>query len=103
MADGRKNNGGHSTKPVRKDDKRLVTKAEETKVSAYATDAIIEEYGSVEAFWEFIAGESRASKDHLKMLIEYAFGKAPDKVDVTSDGDKITGINFVVRNADDND
>jgi len=99
VADKRKHNGGHSTKPVRKDDKRLVTKAEETKVSAFATDAIIAQYGSVEAFWEFIASQSRESKDHLKMLVEYAFGKAPDKVDVTSDGDKITGINFVVRNA----
>lgn len=97
MADGRRNNGGHSTKGVagRK------SKAEELKVSAYATDAIKAEYGSIEAFWEFLAGQSRESKDHLKMLVEYAFGKAPDKVDVTSDGDKITGINFVVKNASD--
>lgn len=75
-------------------------KAEELKVSAYATDAIKEEYGSIEGFWEFLAGESRGSKDHLKMIIEYAFGKPQDKVDLTSDGDKITGINFVVKDAD---
>ena len=97
MADGRRNNGGHSTKGVagRK------SKAEELKVSVYATNAIKEEYGSIEGFWEFLASQSRESKDHLKMLVEYAFGKAPDKVDVTSDGDKITGINFVVRNGSD--
>lgn len=96
MADGRRHNGGHSTKGVagRK------SKAEELKVSAYATDAIIAEYGSIEAFWEFLASQSRESKDHLKMIIEYAFGKPQDKVDVTTDGDKITGINFVVKNAD---
>ena len=92
MADGRKYNGGKRKGAGRP------PKAEELKVSAYATDAIKKEYGSIEGFWEFLAVESRGSKDHLKMLVEYAFGKAPDKVDVTSDGDKITGINFVVRN-----
>lgn len=92
MADGRKYNGGKRKGAGRP------SKAEELKVSAYATDAIKKEYGSIEGFWEFLAVESRGSKDHLKMLVEYAFGKAPDKVDVTSDGDKITGINFVVRN-----
>lgn len=94
MADGRKHNGGKRKGAGRP------SKAEELKVSAYAMDAIKQEYGSIEAFWEFLASQSRESKDHLKMLVEYAFGKAPDKVDVTSDGDKITGINFVVRNAD---
>ncbi len=100
MSDKRKHNGGHSTKPRREDDKRLLTKAEELKANVYATDAIKEEYGSVEAFWEFIAGQSRESKDHLKMILEYAFGKAPDKVDVTSGGEKITGVSYVVRNSD---
>jgi hypothetical protein len=100
MADKRKHNGGHSTKPQREDDKRLLTRAEELQANVYATDAITKEYGSVEAFWEFIASQSRDSKDHLKMILEYAFGKAPDKVDVTSGGDKITGVTYVVKRRD---
>ena len=91
MADGRKYNGG-----ARKGAGRP-SKAEELKVSAYATDAIEKEYGSIQEFWQFLASQSRESKDHLKMIVEYAFGKPQDKVDLTSDGDKVTGINFVVR------
>jgi hypothetical protein len=95
MPDGRRNNKG-----TKGNNGGRPSKAEELKASAYATDAITKEYGSVEAFWEFIASQSRDSKDHLKMILEYAFGKAPDKVDVTSGGDKITGVTYVVKRRD---
>lgn len=75
MADGRKNNKGVKGRAGRK------TKAEELKVSAYATDAIVAEYGSIEAFWQFMAQQSRVSKDHLKHLLEYAYGKPNQQLD----------------------
>lgn len=51
------------------------TKAEELHLSAYAKDAIKVKFGSEQAFWEHIAGKSRDSIQHLKLLLEYAFGK----------------------------
>lgn len=93
MADGRKNNGGHSTKGYagRK------SKAEELKVSAYAINAIKEEYGSQDEFWGLIAEKARDSRDHLKHLLEYAYGKPPKSIDVTSKGDSLKGFNVIIE------
>lgn len=59
------------------------TKAEEFRTFELGQTAIEEEFGSEASFWSFIALESRESRDHLKMLIEYTYGKAPNKIDVT--------------------
>jgi len=56
------------------------SKAQELKVSGFAIAAIVEEYGSVNKFWRHIAKESLESKDHLKMLLEYAYGKPTQQV-----------------------
>ena len=71
----RKNKGVKGNKGGRK------SKAEELKVSAYATDAIVAEYGSIEDFWRFMAEQSRRSKDHLFKLLEYAYGKPAQQLD----------------------
>lgn len=80
MADGRSKNKGIKGKAGRK------PKAEELKVSVYALNAIRKQYGSIEEFWEQIAQESMKSKDHLKMLLEYAYGKPTQQLDHTTDG-----------------
>ena len=85
MADGRKNNGGNKNagrKP----------KAEELKAAKYGLDAITKIYGSVDKYWQFIAKESKESYPHLKLIHEYIYGKAKEKIDITSDGDKINAI-----------
>jgi len=80
--DGRKNNKG-----VKGNNGGRKTKAEELKVSAYAMGAIKRKYGSIDLFWDHIAEQSIDSKDHLKHLLEYAYGKPSQHVDVTSDGE----------------
>lgn len=61
--------GGHRPNAGRK------SKAEELHLSAYAKDAITAKFGSQQAFWEHIAGKSMESLQHLKLLVEYAYGK----------------------------
>lgn len=51
------------------------TKAKELQLFAYAKDAITAKYGSEQAFWEHIADQSMESLPHLKLLVEYAYGK----------------------------
>ena len=97
MPDKRKNNGGHSTKAKRPNDKRLASRDEKLKVSGYAISAIEKEYGSIEQFWAFIAKESVKSKDHLKYLVEYAWGKAPQTVD---HGGKVQVNNVILNQSD---
>ena len=72
---------GKNNKGVKGNNGGRKSKAEELKVSAYATDAIASEYGSIEAFWKFMAEQSRMSKDHLFKLLEYAYGKPHQQVD----------------------
>ena len=59
------------------------TKAEEFRTFELGRDAIIDEFGTEEEFWKFIATESRLSKEHLKLLIEYTYGKAPNEINVS--------------------
>ncbi len=91
MPDGRKNNGGKRPGAGRK------SKAEELKVSAYAQDAIKEEYGSQQDFWGLIAQKARESNAHLRHLLQYAYGKPQDSIDLTSDGDKLEGFEIVIK------
>lgn len=92
MADGRKNNGGARSGAGRK------PKAEELKVSGYAIDAIKEEYGSQAEFWGLIASKARESKDHLKHLLEYAYGKPSKSVDFTSGGKSFDTLKVEIVN-----
>lgn len=59
------------------------TKAEELKVRTLGIEAIKEVYGSVEAYYKFIAQESKDSFPHLKLLQEYVFGKPKETVETT--------------------
>ena len=86
--DGRKNNGGHSTKAKRQDDKRLLTKIERLGLTNLMDEALTNEdwvnifkTSKVEA----IAGDI----NHMKFLAEYYFGKPQQNIDHTTQGDKI--------------
>lgn len=69
--DGRKNNGGHSTKGYagRK------PKEDENRIRTLSINALETIYGSEEKAFEHIAEQAKESFAHLKLLIEYAYGK----------------------------
>jgi len=80
MEDKRKQNGGHSTKPIKPDDKRLLTKAEDLRLYDIGISAIESEYGSQQKYWNHIAKESKDSINHLKLLTEYIYGKPKQEI-----------------------
>ena len=59
-------------------------KADEEKVRRLGEAAIVTVYGSLDAYYEFIAKQSKKSLGHLKLLQEYVFGK-PKEVVVLED------------------
>ncbi len=76
MADGRKNNGGHSPKGAGRK-----PKADEDRIRTLSIEALERIYGSEEKAFEYIADLSRDSFPHLKLLFEYAYGKPKDTKD----------------------
>lgn len=83
MADGRRNNGGNKNAGRK-------SKAREEHVRKLGLDAIENTYGSIEAYYEHIAKESKDSFPHLKLLQEYVFGKPKEIFEVvTEDNEKI--------------
>ena len=82
MADGRRNNGGNKNAGRK-------SKAREEHVRKLGLDAIENTYGSIEAYYEHIAKESKDSFPHLKLLQEYVFGK-PKETHVIEDGNEDT-------------
>lgn len=86
--DKRKQNGGARKGAGRK------TKAEEELVKKLGTDAIIKVYGSLEAYYEFFAKESKSSFPHFKLLQEYVFGKPKESVEVSDLRQKPEPITF---------
>ena len=72
--DGRINNGGHSTKGFagRK------PKADENRIRTLSINALETIFGSEEKAFEHIAELSKESFPHLKLLMEYAYGKPKD-------------------------
>lgn len=75
--DKRKNNGGHPNSGRK-------PKAVELKAYERGLEAIVGQYGSEGDYWSMIAEKARDSFPHLKLLTEYTYGKAPEKIDITS-------------------
>jgi hypothetical protein len=66
------------------------TKAEEFRTFELGKSAIVKQWNSEAAFWEFIALQSLQSKEHLKLLIEYTYGKAPSDINISGNLDNFT-------------
>jgi hypothetical protein len=82
MFDGRKNNGGHSTKGLagRKSKIDEITLIEQM-------DAVAVPEKAWKALWDkCIEGDTQA----IKTWLNYRFGMPKQKLDVTTDGEKIT-------------
>ena len=71
MSDGRKNNGGHSTKgrAGRK------SKEDENRIRGLCINAMEKVFGSEEKAFNYIAELAKESYPHMKMLFEYGYGK----------------------------
>lgn len=91
MADGRKNNGGHSTKAKRPNDKRLSTKSEQLK--------LIEKLSPIEpeAHEALAQGVKDGNFNYVKLFFEYMYGKATDKKEISLTDDTIK--QFVIKGA----
>lgn len=57
-------------------------KADEEKVRRLGINAIIETYGSVQEYYNYIAKQSKESFPHLKLLQEYVFGKPKETIEI---------------------
>lgn len=80
--DGRKHNGRKEGTIVKKQAKvtpAKLNKAKKERIAAYAVNAIIDEFVTEADFWRFCAKESKKSYNHLKLLLEYAYGKPEDQ------------------------
>lgn len=58
-------------------------KAEEDRVRGLCIAAITDVYGSEEAGWKYIAEKSRESFPHLRMLMEYTYGKPKERQEIS--------------------
>ena len=80
--DGRKNNGRKPGTKVRKTEKKLtpakLNKAKKERITLYSINAIREEFGSEQEFFKHLAGQAKKSYNHLKLMMEYAYGKPED-------------------------
>ncbi|SKB35117.1 hypothetical protein [Maribacter arcticus] len=76
--DGRKFNGGHSTKGYagRK------PKADEDRIRTLSINSLESIFGSEEKAFEHIATKAKDSFPHLKLLLEYAYGKPKESVEL---------------------
>jgi len=77
--DGRKNNGGHSTKGRAGRPPKIT----ERKLRAIAMDAIKKEFGSEDKMWREVAKKAKeGSFPHLQKLLEYNYGKPKEYKEV---------------------
>lgn len=80
--DGRSSNGRKPGTIVKKQPKMTpakMNKAKLNRMSVYSVNAIIDEFGSEADFFKHLAKESKESYNHLKLLLEYAYGKPEDQ------------------------
>jgi hypothetical protein len=61
------------------------SKAKELKAYEYGKEAIISAYGTEQAFWLMIAEKATDSHQHLKLLMEYTYGRSPQAIEVKTE------------------
>jgi len=90
--DGRKNNGGHSTKGRAGRPPKITEK----KLRNFAVSAIKKAYGSEEKMWLEVAKQAKESFPHMKMLLEFTYGKPKEQKEVNVKTDiNIPIVNFL--------
>lgn len=95
--DGRKNNGRSKGEVYKKPKlpRTHTNKAKKERISAYAIHAMKEVFGSEkEAFQELATKAKDGSFPHMKLFLEYAYGKPEDLVS----GEAKKGATFNIQN-----
>ncbi len=84
--DGRKNNGRKPGTKVSRSQPKLtpakLNKAKKERMKLYSINAIRDVFGSEEMFFTHLATESKKSYNHLKLLMEYGYGKPENAHDI---------------------
>lgn len=65
-------------------------KAEEELLKRFTTEAMVEVFGSMEGFFIHLATEAKESFPHLRLLMEYRFGRPKETKDITLEGVEVT-------------
>jgi len=96
--DGRRNNKRLPKKVVLKDSPTKypakMNQAKKNQVKDYSVKAIKKVFGSEEKAMEMLAEQSKESFQHLKLLLEYAYGKAGEQPDEVKKINNAPIINF---------
>lgn len=96
--DGRRNNKRLPKKVVLKESPTKypakMNQAKKNQVKDYSVKAIKKVFGSEEKAMEMLAEQSKDSFQHLKLLLEYAYGKAGDQPDEVKKTNNTPIINF---------
>jgi len=90
--DGRKNNKRLEPKPI-STIKKLVpsrqNKAKRDRISSYATNAMKEVFGSEKEAFKHLAELGKKNFTHMKLLMEYAYGKPSDSINDSNSSKKV--------------
>jgi hypothetical protein len=90
--DGRKNNKRLEPKPI-STIKKLVparqNKAKRDRISSYATNAMKEVFGSEKEAFKHLAELGKKNFTHMKLLMEYAYGKPSDSINDNNNSKKV--------------
>ena len=90
--DGRRNNGRKKgDRPLAKTNATpaAINEAKKDRIGIYALNAMKEVFGSEEEAWAELAKQAKSSFAHMKLLVEYKYGKPTESVDYTSGGQKL--------------
>ena len=90
--DGRKNNKRLEPKPI-STIKKLAparqNKAKRDRISSYATNAMKEVFGSEKEAFKHLAELGKKNFTHMKLLMEYAYGKPSDSINDNNNSKKV--------------
>ena len=90
--DGRKNNKRLEPKPI-STIKKLAparqNKAKRDRISSYATNAMKEVFGSEKEAFKHLAELGKKNFTHMKLLMEYAYGKPSDSINDSNSSKKV--------------
>ena len=96
--DGRANNGGHSTKGRA----GRPPKVTEKKLRGIAVNAIKKVYGNEDKLWLEVAKQAKDSFPHMKMLLEFMYGKPKEQKELNVKSEvNIPIVNFLDKPEED--
>lgn len=90
--DGRKNNKRLEPKPIstiKKLPPARQNKAKRERISSYATNAMKEVFGSEKEAFKHLAELGKKNFTHMKLLMEYAYGKPSDSINDSNNSKKV--------------